>query len=44
MSMLAAYLTPYATLVHQGKGMSTQVKHCVSWAASQSYAAAATAL
>ena len=35
---------PYATLVHQGKVLSTQDKHYVSWAALQSYAAAATAL
>ena len=40
-STLTAYLTPYATLVHQGKGTSTQDKQPISWAASQSYAAAA---
>ncbi len=38
---LTAYLTPYATLVHQGKGTSTQDKHRISWAAWQNYAAAA---
>ena len=29
-STLTAYLTPYAPLVHQGKGTSTQDKHHVS--------------
>ena len=34
----------YTTLAHQGKGISTQDKQHVSWATSQSYAAAASTL
>ncbi len=40
-SMLTAYSTPYSTLVHQGKGTKYQDKQHISWAASQSYTAAA---
>ncbi len=43
-STLTAYLTWYATLVHQGKGPSTQDKQHISWAALQSYAAITIAL
>ena len=39
-STLTAYLTPYATLVHQSNVLSTQDKHHLSWAASSIAAAA----